>query len=263
MEEVKEIRVSDVISLLKNGYMRWTKDEFEPGKSIQSHYRLSFSECKTLFAVPAIKGVKTKIQTIRVVDDTTLQGVIETAVDRLTLTLQQEDFQNVRNVRYTGRYTGNNTIQESAPTVEETATDYNYRITLDGLPDASIGTHPNISEEMSSVGINVNRLSTVTDSQGTMHWAYLDGRNDGRTATTEQIEAVLSTGTGARDLVEAIVGHPMNPIQEVHVDIPEPVVPEPTIEIVELAPIVREEAPQLSEEQVREQLERQIVDIFS
>lgn len=68
--QVKQVRVSEVITLLKSGYTRWENEAFETEKSIQTHFGLSFSECKELFAHPKIKGLKVKIPTMLIIDDT-------------------------------------------------------------------------------------------------------------------------------------------------------------------------------------------------
>lgn len=66
---MKEIKISDIVALLKDGYTRWEKDATEAGKSIQTKFDLSFSECKSIFAHPKIKGLKTKIQSVKLIDD--------------------------------------------------------------------------------------------------------------------------------------------------------------------------------------------------
>lgn len=90
----REIKLSEVVSLLKQGYTRWTKEENvdgegkADGKSIQTHYDLTFSECKTIFAHPKVKGIKTKKLTITLVDDTESPKVapVERAQAPTTLT---------------------------------------------------------------------------------------------------------------------------------------------------------------------------------
>lgn len=64
----KEVVVQDVIQLLKNGYTRWTKDEEGHEGSIQTHYDLSFTDAKTLFAHEKIKNLKVIIPTMVIID---------------------------------------------------------------------------------------------------------------------------------------------------------------------------------------------------
>lgn len=65
-----QVKISDVRALLKQGYTRWENEALEPTKSIQAHYSLSFSDCKILFAHPKIKGLKTRVVTLQIIDDT-------------------------------------------------------------------------------------------------------------------------------------------------------------------------------------------------
>ena len=68
--ELKEIKVSEVLNHLKNGVTRWKKEDVGFG-SLEDIYSLSFTELKELIDHPKIKGVKTKIPTLRIIDDTT------------------------------------------------------------------------------------------------------------------------------------------------------------------------------------------------
>lgn len=75
----KTIRVSEVIAKLKSGYTRWESEAFEEGKSIQAVFGLTFSECKELFKHDKIKGLKTKVPTMLIIDDT-VEGQESTTV---------------------------------------------------------------------------------------------------------------------------------------------------------------------------------------
>ena len=75
MPEMKEIKVSEVLNYLKNGVTRWKKEDLGFG-SLEEIYGLTFTEVKELIDHPKIKGVKTKIPTMRIIDDT--EGEIST-----------------------------------------------------------------------------------------------------------------------------------------------------------------------------------------
>ena len=64
MPEMKEIKVSEVLNYLKNGVTRWKKEDLGFG-SLEEIYGLTFTEVKELIDHPKIKGVKTKIPTMR------------------------------------------------------------------------------------------------------------------------------------------------------------------------------------------------------
>jgi len=67
----REVKITEAIALLKDGYSRWEKDAQERGKSLQTYYELSFSQMKTLQAHPGLKGIRMKKMenTINIVDD--------------------------------------------------------------------------------------------------------------------------------------------------------------------------------------------------
>ena len=66
---IKQVKLSEVLSLLKSGYTRWETDATEPTKSIETYYGLSGSDARALFAHAKIKRVKTKIITLEIIDD--------------------------------------------------------------------------------------------------------------------------------------------------------------------------------------------------
>jgi hypothetical protein len=68
--KMKTVNINEAVNLLKQGYVRWTKQETETGKSLQSHYGLSFSQCQELIKHPKLKGVKTKVKSLLIVDET-------------------------------------------------------------------------------------------------------------------------------------------------------------------------------------------------
>jgi hypothetical protein len=72
----QELKISEILTLLKQGYKRWTKEENEEGKSIQTHYGLTFSECKEIFKHPKIKGLKSKKLSVKLIDDTEINRSI-------------------------------------------------------------------------------------------------------------------------------------------------------------------------------------------
>lgn len=69
MSKVKTIKTSEVVALLKKGYVRWRKDETVPNESVQAHFNLSFSECKALFNTRSLKGVRTAHSSLVIEDD--------------------------------------------------------------------------------------------------------------------------------------------------------------------------------------------------
>jgi hypothetical protein len=66
----KQVRISEVINLLKNGHSRWESDAKEPGMSVEKKLDLTFTECKMLFDHPKLKGIKSRFITLQVIDDT-------------------------------------------------------------------------------------------------------------------------------------------------------------------------------------------------
>lgn len=63
-----EIKISEVLSLLGEGYTRYEADNIGYG-SIQVKYNLTVGQVKELFSHPGLKGVKRKVPKIKVVDD--------------------------------------------------------------------------------------------------------------------------------------------------------------------------------------------------
>ena len=57
---VPRVSVKVCLDLLANGYTRWEADATEPGKSIETYYKLRNMQAKELFARPELKGIKTK-----------------------------------------------------------------------------------------------------------------------------------------------------------------------------------------------------------
>lgn len=70
MAQEKRVNIQETINLLNNGYVRYTKDEREPGKSVQSFYNLNGVLNKELFTHPKLKNLKTKHVTMLIIDDT-------------------------------------------------------------------------------------------------------------------------------------------------------------------------------------------------
>lgn len=68
MAELKEVVITQVITLLKKGYSRYRKDDQGFG-SIQEHYGLTFTEMKNLFAHPLLKGIKRSTSRLVIVED--------------------------------------------------------------------------------------------------------------------------------------------------------------------------------------------------
>ncbi len=69
MSELKEILISQIKKDLKSGLTRWKKDNLGFG-SLEEKYSLTFTEVKELIEHPKIQGIKTKIPTLRIIDDT-------------------------------------------------------------------------------------------------------------------------------------------------------------------------------------------------
>lgn len=61
------VDVADVIKLLESGYTRYKKDDRGQG-SVQEHYNLSFSQVKELFSHEDLKGIKTKLPKLIIID---------------------------------------------------------------------------------------------------------------------------------------------------------------------------------------------------
>lgn len=67
----REIKIPEVIELLKKGYTRYKKDDKGFG-SIQEKYDLSFSEVRELFSYDKLRGVKTKTPSrLKIIDTET------------------------------------------------------------------------------------------------------------------------------------------------------------------------------------------------
>jgi hypothetical protein len=69
MQKMKQVKISEVLLYLKKGVTRWKKEDLGFG-SLEEIYNLTFSEVKELIDHPKIKGVKTKIPTLMIIDDT-------------------------------------------------------------------------------------------------------------------------------------------------------------------------------------------------
>lgn len=83
MPEMKEIKVSEVLNHLKNGVTRWKKENLGFG-SLEEIYGLTFTEVKELIDHPKIKGVKTKIPTMKIIDDTDGEPTTEETTEETT-----------------------------------------------------------------------------------------------------------------------------------------------------------------------------------
>jgi hypothetical protein len=64
----KEIKISEVIALLRRGYSRYRRLDQGFG-SIEQHYRLTYQEARLLFRHEALKHVRTFYPTLRIIDD--------------------------------------------------------------------------------------------------------------------------------------------------------------------------------------------------
>ena len=65
---MKQIKLSEVIQLLKSGYTRLPRDERALG-NIKEHFGLSHTELKELFSHSKLKGIKTRFPSIQIIDD--------------------------------------------------------------------------------------------------------------------------------------------------------------------------------------------------
>lgn len=68
MSEIKKIGLLAVREDLKNGLTRWKKDDLGFG-NIEEKYSLTFSEMKILIQHPKMRGIKTKVPSIILIDD--------------------------------------------------------------------------------------------------------------------------------------------------------------------------------------------------
>jgi hypothetical protein len=89
MAELKKILISEVLKDLKSGLTRWKKDDLGFG-SLEEKYSLSFTELKDLINHEKIVGVRSKIPTMLIVDDT--EDIQVEASD------EQQDFQQVESI---------------------------------------------------------------------------------------------------------------------------------------------------------------------
>ena len=64
----KEVKISEIQDLLKQGFTRLKKDDLGNG-SIQEKYDLTTSQVKDLFQHEKLKGLKVKVPGVTVVDD--------------------------------------------------------------------------------------------------------------------------------------------------------------------------------------------------
>lgn len=69
MIEPKQIKVTEVRDLLKQGYYRLAKDDIGYG-SIEAYYGLTPGDVTELFKHPKLRSLKTRIPSFVVVDDT-------------------------------------------------------------------------------------------------------------------------------------------------------------------------------------------------
>lgn len=78
---MKQVRISEVLSLLKQGYTRLEKDASEPGKSIQTYYELPGSKVSDIFKHPKLKFQTTDHHAFELIDDTEEEVIPEATVD--------------------------------------------------------------------------------------------------------------------------------------------------------------------------------------
>jgi len=79
---MKKITISEILSLLDQGYTRLEKDATEANKSLQNFYELPASKIAEIFRHPKLRGKMTNYNSFELIDDTveedTTPGVIET-----------------------------------------------------------------------------------------------------------------------------------------------------------------------------------------
>ena len=95
---MKEIKISEVLNYLKNGVTRWDKENVGFG-SLEKIYDLTSTEMKELMDHPKIKGVRTKIPTFRIIDDTEEtqeEATVETSAPAETRIFVQEPVAPIR-----------------------------------------------------------------------------------------------------------------------------------------------------------------------
>jgi hypothetical protein len=64
----KQVKLSEVVELLKSGFTRYKKDDKGSG-SIEEKLSLTPAEAKELFKHPKLVGLKTRPVTLQIVDD--------------------------------------------------------------------------------------------------------------------------------------------------------------------------------------------------
>ncbi len=57
-----QIKISEIKELLKNGYVRYKKDNVDSVGSIEEHYNLTASQVKEIFRIPKLRGLRTRVQ---------------------------------------------------------------------------------------------------------------------------------------------------------------------------------------------------------
>lgn len=67
---VPQIKISEVMTLLKQGYTRFAEDNIGFG-SLQEHYSLSQADIRRIFQHEKLKGLKTIAPTFELIDDVT------------------------------------------------------------------------------------------------------------------------------------------------------------------------------------------------
>lgn len=67
--QMKVIKISEILTDLKSGVTRWKKEDLGFG-SIEEKYSLKFAEMKQVMNHPKIKGIRTTIPSLLLVDDT-------------------------------------------------------------------------------------------------------------------------------------------------------------------------------------------------
>ena len=68
MTNVKQIKISELVKDLKSGVTRWKKDDLGFG-SIEEKYDLDFKDMKQITSHPKLKGIRTVIPTLILIDD--------------------------------------------------------------------------------------------------------------------------------------------------------------------------------------------------
>lgn len=66
----KDIKISEILELLQKGYVRTIKqDKSGKNESIQAYYGLTGAGVKAVFDHPKLKGRKTKVVSVNIIDD--------------------------------------------------------------------------------------------------------------------------------------------------------------------------------------------------